>query len=182
MWEWLILSGTTVGATELGKAVFEQALKLGQTAAEDYVKDFFKGCLKEGVAAAKPEVAKKAVAQALQSFLLLVTDELEDQELSKAEIRDRYASALVQFVKDESASPILGQAFEQDCSAIDSATLATVWEKSAFRGKPFPALPKDFDWQRVGSEYLKKVRRIRHRNQLTLPQADGVWKQICSRT
>lgn len=33
MLEWLI----TLGAAELGKAVFEQGLKLGQTAAEDYV-------------------------------------------------------------------------------------------------------------------------------------------------
>jgi len=29
----------------------------------------------------------------LKAFLLLVTDELEDQELSKAEIRDRYDPA-----------------------------------------------------------------------------------------
>ncbi|MBW4693231.1 MAG: NACHT domain-containing protein [Lyngbya sp. HA4199-MV5] len=156
MLEWLL----TIGATGLGKAVFEQGLKLGQTAAEDYVKDFFKGCLKEGVAAAKPEVAKKAVAEALQAFLLLVTDELEDQELSKAEIRDRYDPALIQFVKDASVKPILGQAFEKECSAIDSATLASLWARSTLRGNPFPAMPPGFDWQRIGSEYLKKVRRI----------------------
>jgi len=41
MLEWLV----TIGAAELGKAIFEQVLKLGQAAAEDYVKDFFKGCL-----------------------------------------------------------------------------------------------------------------------------------------
>ena len=151
----------TIGATELGKAVFEQGLKLGQTAAEDYVKDFFKGCLKEGVAAAKPEVAKKAVAGALQAFLLLVTDELEDQELSKAEIRDRaYEEALAQFVKNDQVKPILGSAFEKDCSAIDSTALATLWAQSTLRGKPFSAMPEGFDWQRIGSEYLKKVRRI----------------------
>ncbi|PSB29540.1 NACHT domain-containing protein [Stenomitos frigidus] len=156
MLEWLL----TIGATELGKAIFEQGLKLGQTAAEDYVKDFFKGCLKEGVAAAKPEVAKKAVAGALQAFLLLVTEELEDQELSKAEIRDRYDPALIQFVKDDLVKPILGQAFEKDCSAIDSAALATLWAQATLRGKPFPAMPEGFDWQRIGGEYLKKVRRI----------------------
>ena len=151
----------TIGATELGKAVFEQGLKLTQAAAEDYVKDFFKGCLKEGVAAAKPEVAKKAVAGALQAFLLLVMDELEDQDLSKAEIRDRsYEEALAQFVKNDQVKPILGQAFEKDCGAIDHAALASCWGQSTLRGKPFPALPEGFDWQRIGSEYLKKVRRI----------------------
>ncbi|MCU0544057.1 MAG: hypothetical protein MUE44_18090 [Oscillatoriaceae cyanobacterium Prado104] len=79
MLEWLL----TIGAAELGKAIFEQVLKLGQSAAEDYVKDFFKGCLQEGIATAKPEVTKKAVAEALKAFLMLVTDELEDRELSK---------------------------------------------------------------------------------------------------
>jgi hypothetical protein len=102
MLEWLV----TLSTTELGKAVFEQVLKLGQMAAEDYVKDFFKGCLKASVAVPKPEVAKKAVAGALQAFLLLVTDELEDQELEKAEIRDRaYEEALAQFVKIDQVKP-----------------------------------------------------------------------------
>ncbi|PZV10349.1 MAG: NTPase (NACHT family) [Leptolyngbya sp.] len=156
MLEWIL----TVGAAELAKVGLEQLLKLGQTAAEDYVKDFFKGCLKEGVAAAKPEVAKKAVAGALKAFLLLVTDELEDQDLSKADIRDRYDPALIQFVQNELVKPILGKAFEKDCVAIDIAGLATTWQQSTVKGEPFPALPQGFDWQRVGSEYLKKVRRI----------------------
>ena len=117
--------------------------------------------MKEDVALAKPEIAKKAVAGALQAFLLLVTDELEDQELSKAAIRDRaYEEALAQFVKNDQVKPILGQAFEKDCGAIDSATLATLWAQSTLRGKPFPVMPDGFDWQRIGSEYLKKVRRI----------------------
>ncbi len=156
MLEWLV----TIGAAELGKVIFEQVLKLGQAAAEDYVKDFFKGCLKDGIAAAKPEVVKKAVAEALKAFLLLVTDELEDQELSRAEIRDRYDPALVQFIQNSSVKPILGQAFERDCKAIETTALSTLWQASTLRGKPFPTMPEEFDWQRVGSEYLKKVRRI----------------------
>ena len=156
MLEWLV----TIGAAELGKAVFEQVLKLGQAAAEDYVKDFFKGCLQGGITAAKPEVTKKAVAEALKAFLLIVTDELEDQDLSKAEIRDRYDPALVQFIQNNSVKPILGKAFEKDCKAIETTTLSTLWQEGTLRGKPFPTLPEEFDWQRVGSEYLKKVRRI----------------------
>ena len=156
MLEWLL----TLGAAELGKAIFEQVLKLGQSAAEDYVKDFFKGCLQEGIAATKPEVTKKAVAEALKAFLLLVTDELEDRELSKAEIRDRYDPALVQFIQNESVKPILGKAFEKDCRALDTIALSAIWQQSALKGKPFPTIPEEFDWQRVGGEYLKKERRI----------------------
>jgi predicted NACHT family NTPase len=156
MLEWLL----TLGAAELGKAIFEQVLKLGQSAAEDYVKDFFKGCIQEGIATAKPEVTKKAVAEALKAFLLLVTDELEDRELSKAEIRDRYDRALVQFIQNDSVKPILGKAFEKDCRSIDATALSTIWQQSTLKGKPFPTIPEEFDWQRVGHEYLKKVRRI----------------------
>ncbi len=154
----------TIGAaelgSELGKVIFEQILKLGQTAAEDYVKDFFKGCLKAGITSAQPEVTKRAVAGALKAFLVVVADELEDQDLSKAEIRDRYDPALIQFVQDEAVKPLLGKAFEPDCAAIDAEALATVWQRSCRRGRPFPVLPAEFDWQQVGSKYLKKVRRI----------------------
>ncbi len=70
MLEWLV----GVGAVEIGKAVFEQGLKLTQAAAEDYVKDFFKDCLKEGLALGQPEVTKKAVAKAVKEFLSIVQD------------------------------------------------------------------------------------------------------------
>nr|WP_322666614.1 NACHT domain-containing protein [Dendronalium sp. ChiSLP03b]MDZ8209207.1 NACHT domain-containing protein [Dendronalium sp. ChiSLP03b] len=156
MLEWLL----TIGAAELGKVVFEQVLKLGQAAAEEYVTDFFKDCLKEGITSAKPEVTKKAVAEALKAFLILVTDELEDRELSKAEIRNYYDPPLVQFVKNAAVKPILGKAFEKDCTSIEIEALAKIWQQSTLKGKAFPAMPQGFDWQRVGSEYLKKVRRI----------------------
>ncbi len=160
MLEWLVTIGAAELGSELGKVIFEQILKLGQTAAEDYVKDFFKGCLKAGITSAQPEVTKRAVAGALKAFLVVVADELEDQDLSKAEIRDRYDPALIQFVQDEAVKPLLGKAFEPDCAAIDAEALATVWQRSCRRGRPFPVLPAEFDWQQVGSKYLKKVRRI----------------------
>ncbi|MBF2028088.1 MAG: NTPase (NACHT family), partial [Oscillatoriales cyanobacterium C42_A2020_001] len=156
MLEWLI----TVGATELGKVMFEQVLKLGQSAAEDYVKDFFKGCLKEGIIATKPAVAKKAVAEALQAFLLLVEDELLDQGISEVEIRDRYEQPLLQFVQNSAVKPVLGKAFEKDCRAIAIETLVATWQASSFKKQPFPPMPEDFDWRRIGGEYVKKVRRI----------------------
>lgn len=111
--------------------------------------------------ATKPGVVKKAVAEALKAFLLLVTDELEDKGLSKADIRDRhYEAALPQFIKNDSVKPLLGKAFEQDCQVIDTTALATTWQHSTLKGSPFPAMPEGFDWQRLGSEYLRKVRRI----------------------
>lgn len=156
MLEWLI----TIGASELGKAFFEQGLKLGQSAAEDYVKDFFKGCLKDGVSSTKPEVTKKAVAEAVKAFLLLVTEELEDKGISAPDIRNHFDQPMVQFVKVDAVKPILGKAFEKDCRAIDVKELESIWQQSNFKGQPFPPMPEDFDWPRIGGEYLRKVRKI----------------------
>lgn len=149
----------SMGATELGKLVFEQILNLGQEAAKDYVKDFFKESLKDGIAAAKPEVTKKAVAEALKEFLLLIQDELEDN-LSKSQIRCDYEQQLSQFIKDKSVKPILGKAFENNCKSINVRELERIWEHSRFKNEPFPSMPNGFDWQRIDSEYMKKVRRI----------------------
>lgn len=71
-----------------------------------------------------------------------------------------YDPALIQFVQNEPVKPILGRAFEKECSAIDVAELANIWQQSSLKSKPFPALPTGFDWQRIGSKYLEKVRRI----------------------
>jgi chaperonin GroEL (HSP60 family) len=73
---------------KVGEVVLEQGLKLTQAAAEDYVKDFFKDCLKGSVALANPSVTKKAVGSALKAFVEIVIEELEDKGLSGAEIRD----------------------------------------------------------------------------------------------
>lgn len=155
----------SIGATELGKFVFEQILNLGQEAAKDYVKDFFKECLKEGITAARPELTKKAVAEALKEFILLMQDELEDRNLSKDQIRRDYEPKLSQFLKDKSVKPILGKAFEKNCESINVIQLERIWQQSEFKNKPFPAMPNGFNWQRVGSEYLKKVRRIVRQDQ-----------------
>lgn len=150
----------TVGTAQLVEVMFEQTLKLIQGAAEDYVKDFFKGCLKDQLVAAKPEVTKKAVAEALKAFFELVWDELEDQDLSQAEIRDLYEPNLSLFAKDDAVKPILGQAFDKDCSTVNGNELAAIWKKLTYKDEPVLAMPDGFDWLRVGGEYLKRVRKI----------------------
>ena len=133
MLEWLV----SFGAVEVGKALSEQVVKLGQVAAEDYVKDFFKDCLKGGIASTKPEVTKKAVATALKEFLAIVTEELEDKNLSQAEIRDRYESNLIKFVQDSAVKPLLGNAFDPDCKHVDTEALSQVWQRSSLKGRSF---------------------------------------------
>ena len=52
------------------------------------------------------------------------------------------------------------------CKALDTAHLAKVLARSEFEKKPFPEMPKGFDWERIGKEYLKKVRKIRTETKL----------------
>ncbi len=148
------------GLAEEVEAVSGQVLKLDQSDVEDYTRDFFKDYLKNGGMAAKSEVAKKAAIKALKAFLLLIEDELEDQELSKSGIRNRYEQVILQFIKDESAKSILSKAFEMNCKSLEVTQLAAIWRRSTLKGKLFPTMPEGFDWQRVSNEYRRKVRRI----------------------
>jgi hypothetical protein len=91
----------------------------------------------KGELGAKPEVAKKAVGEALKAFLGLVGEELEDCEVSPAEVRNGYEKPLMAFVKDGVVKPILGGAFERECRSIDTATLAKVWARSEFKKNRF---------------------------------------------
>jgi hypothetical protein len=56
---------TALGVSILKDLVLKEILlKLGKEALEDYVKDFFKDCIKEGVQLAQPDVLKKALGEA----------------------------------------------------------------------------------------------------------------------
>ena len=148
---------TALGVVILKDLVFKEVLlKLGKEALEDYVKDFFKNCIKEGVQSAKADVLKKALGEALQQFLRIVQDELEFEcELSGAEIRDEYEIRIGKFLRDEEIKPLLGKAFEKDCRDIDANRLGAIWLQ-----RYSPAMPLDFDWDRVANQYVKEVKRI----------------------
>lgn len=148
---------TALGVVILKDLVFKEVLlKLGKEALEDYVTDFFKDCIKEGVASAKPDVLKKALGKALQQFLRIVQDELEFEcELSGAEIRDDYEIRIGKFLRDGEIKPLLGKAFEKHCKAIDADKLRAIWVQHYS-----PDMPTGFDWNGVANLYFKEVKRI----------------------
>lgn len=60
------LEGLTAAVgTELVKKVWETGLEFAKGAAEDYVKDFFKSCLSESIAALNVATLKKSSGQAV---------------------------------------------------------------------------------------------------------------------
>lgn len=73
--EWLVAWGVANAFGLAFKAVLE---KLAQEALEDYVKDFFKGCIKDVVDLAQVKSLKIAYGQANKLFLDLVQEELEE--------------------------------------------------------------------------------------------------------
>jgi predicted NACHT family NTPase len=146
---------TALGVSILKDLVLKEILlKLGKEALEDYVKDFFKDCIKEGVQLAQPDVLKKALGEALQQFLKLVEDELL-LDFTEAEVRDKYQVAIARFIRDDEVKPLLGKAFEKDCRAIEADKLRAIWVQ-----RDSPAMPVGFNWDEVAKQYVKEVKRI----------------------
>ena len=130
-------------------------LKLQQENLEEYVNDFFKDCIPEGVLLASPHVLKNALLEALAKFLTTIEDELFECDLTGAEIRDTYQVAIEQFIRDDDVKPLLGKAFEKNCRVIDANQLRSIWVQ-----RYSPDMPTGFNWDGVAKQYVKDVRRI----------------------
>jgi hypothetical protein len=155
MLEWL---AATTGI-ELSKLVLEQVLNLGKAALEDYVKDFFKDCVKSGVVRANAEILKKPMTEAVGFFIKRFVKELQINDVPETSIDHHYRAAIERFVQDKSVRPILGKAFEVDSRQIDSAQLQHIWTQHyQAAGWQFPA--EDFDWRGVAKEYGYEVKGI----------------------
>jgi predicted NACHT family NTPase len=151
MVEWL----TVWGVYTVAGFVFAEVLApLAKGALEDYTKDFFKGCIKDFTGLFEQDTLKKIVGKALKEFLQLVQQELEDADFSEEELK-AYTKPLKEFINDKSVKEILGSAFQEDCQAVDTKRLAKIWYQINL-----PSLPDEFDWERVGKRYVKKVKAI----------------------
>jgi len=156
MLEWL----AAATGVELGKLVLEQVLNLGKAALEDYVKDFFKDCVKSGVAQANAETLKKPMAEAIGCFIKRFIKELQFNDVLETSIEHHYKASIKRFVQDKAVRPILGKAFEKDCKQIDYDQLQEIWtQQYQVEGWQFPA--EEFDWRGVAKEYVVEVKDIR---------------------
>jgi len=148
---------TALGVSILNDLLLKDILlKLGKEALEDYVKDFFKDCIKTGVQSAQPDILKKALGEALQQLLKLIEDELlVECELTEAEVRDTYQIAIGRFLQDDEVKPLLGKAFEKNCRGIDDNQLRIIWVQ-----RYSPDMPTGFNWDGIAKQYVKDVKRI----------------------
>jgi HEAT repeat protein len=152
----LLIAATGV---ELGKLVLEKVLDLGKGALEEYVKDFFKDCIKSGVTLANnAEALKKPMAEAVGFFIKQFIKELQFNDVADTSIDHYYKTAIKKFVQDKAVRPILGKAFEKDCRQIAYVQLQHIWtQQHQNDGYQFP---EEFDWPGVTKQYVSEVRGI----------------------
>ncbi len=160
MVDWLFVWGVTQAAGFVFKPILED---LAKESAKDYAKDFFKDCLKKVIHLPEKNAQKEAYGKALKEFLQFVQQELEDADYQDIQIK-QYIRPLQKFVEQENAAAALGQAFEPDCSGLDTQTLASTW-----KNLNSPLLPEVFNWERVSKRYLKKVKAIVHESEKLRP-------------
>lgn len=151
MVDWLAVWGVYTVAGFVFKDVLAP---LAKGALEDYVKDFFKDSIKDFRGLFERDTLQKVVGKALKEFLQLVQQELEDADLSEAELQ-LYIKPLKQFISNQSVKEILGSAFKEDFQYLDTRRLIQIWNDLSLR-----SLPNEFDWEQVAKRYLKKVKAI----------------------
>ncbi|MEG4318084.1 MULTISPECIES: hypothetical protein [unclassified Microcoleus] len=157
--------------------------ELGKAALDDYVKDFFKGCIKDVEGLAKKPFAQNTVRDALRSFIILFEQELERSHSNKKQIR-QYLQPLKQFLKQPDVRQVLGTAFQGTCEYLGTGILAQHWQNlclphwvrrtfptftllvpaKIFQGKPVASLPDTFSWEQVADNYFKSVKSIIQQN------------------
>ncbi|MEG4070317.1 hypothetical protein QUA42_23745 [Microcoleus sp. Pol11C2] len=156
---------------------------LAKAALDDYVKDFFKGCIKEVEGIAKKPFAQNAVRDALKSFIILFEQELQRSQLDKKQIQ-QYLQPLRQFLKQPDVRKVLGTAFQGNCKYLDDRILAQHWQNlrlqhpvrqhlptftrivpaNIFQEQSVAPLPHTFSWEQVAENYLKNVKLIIQEN------------------
>ena len=149
------LAATT--GIELAKFVGKQVLDLSTDALKDYVKDFFKGTVQDGVMRLHPDVLKVAMAAAVKAFIELFEAELDYCDVEPTTLQHFYKPTLKKFVKDAAVKPVLGSAFQRDCKLIDAAAIQAAWVSYQPKGTPFPA---EFDWSGIAKQYAREVKAI----------------------
>ena len=160
--DWLVAWGISSGANFIFKDVL---LRLAGEGLEDYAKDFFKESAGKLVGLVKQEPIKIAFGQAQKQFLEKIQQELEDADLLDEEIDD-YTHILADFVRQQSVLAVLGQPVEKqlgissDNSDFNVAVLVETWNYLVDSNSDYQALPKDFNWEKVGKRYVRSVNRL----------------------
>jgi hypothetical protein len=159
---------------------------LGKGALEDYVKDFLKDRIKDVEGIAQKPFAKEAVKEAVKAFCEIFLNELQEKGVDDGTL-SHSQKPLFDYIRLKAVKQVLSSAFLPQCSRLDLRALAEAWQALQTEEKqswvrrlapqkfqdaaPFlfreilprkvvPGLPEEFDWERLGQQYLAKVKAI----------------------
>ena len=167
----------------LGWLVQPILTELAKAALDDYVKDFFKDCIKDAEGLAKKPFAQNSVREALKSFIVLFEQELKQSQLDKKQIQ-QYLQPLNQFLKQPRCQASFGNSVSRQLSILDTAilaqslanfalqhpvrrnlpTLTRIVPANFFQERPVASLPDAFSWEQVAEKYLASVKLIIQQN------------------
>ena len=130
---------------------------------QDWLKDVAKDKLSEGSGTlwekALNHFGQTSLEQAsetvITAFLLLVDRQLGDElKLSEAEHK-KFQKPLRNFVRQTNVREILGSPLSGNCDQLDIQALKETLDDLGLRD-----LPDDFDWFKLGQEYLTAIRKV----------------------
>ncbi|AKG23941.1 HEAT repeat domain-containing protein [Calothrix sp. 336/3] len=153
MVERLVAWGIANSAGFVFKTLLEE---LARVNLDKYTQKFFSETLQyllSGVQISQQQTLEIAFGQALKEFLSLVQQELEDADLSEAELK-QYVKPLQQFIQHEIVLIELGKPFLVD-AATNASSLEAIWDEL----KLLP-LSDNFNWQILTRRYQRKVKAI----------------------
>src|SRR5271157_643788 len=176
--EWLAFWGVTQATAFVFKPILED---LAKDAAKGVAGDYIKSCFKRVFSALSAEPLAKAMGQALKDLLEQIEEELLDNDVDKAGLRD-WNPDVDQFRHQDSVKEALGDAFASTDPRLDPGRFAQGWQAITSRHK----LPDGFSWERVAKRVSRKIKEIRdHSSELravfelqTLGEIAGDTRQI----
>ena len=175
---------TTLGITSGAKFVYNfvlEELKKDETkewvqdVLQDWLKDTFKEEANQGtgfiwgkaIKFLTREPLEQAAETAISAFLVLINNHLANDLHLSDQQRERFQKPLHNFLKEKPIRQILGSPLINDCEYLDIETLKTTWDDLGLKD-----LPDDFNWNKLGKDYLNKVRQVFNESEELKPLLD----------
>lgn len=145
----------TIWGAQITGFIFRPVLEhLATKAAEGFVSDFMKGCLKSVLTSGEQDEVAVMVGKAMKEFLQIVQDELEGVGVNETQISD-FASPIESLLLHRSVQNTLRNPLISEIPT-DPAVLAVSWNELHL-----PDLPAEFSWLRVVNRYTKRAIQLR---------------------
>jgi predicted NACHT family NTPase len=153
--EFLVAWGVSNAFGFVFKPIFEN---LVQEPLEDYIKDFFKSCIKDFVDLAKEKDLKIAYGRANKVFLELLQEELEEAGIETLRIYIEYEDSVKKFIRHPTVLETLGIPLQKELGySIDENQSLDTRLMYDWNNLNLKDLPTEFQWQQVARKYSRKV-------------------------